>query len=106
LFKKEKVVATSAASASPASSSASASEEGSVEDTSGAQDASTRGKALVDLASGGGGGAEAIEVTTEDTESLVEATMVSLDATGASVEDLFPDVLGGDSSPDASKVSP
>jgi hypothetical protein len=51
----------------------------------------------VDLASGGGSGAEAIEVTTEGTESLVEATMVSVEAAGAFVEDPFPDVLGGDS---------
>jgi hypothetical protein len=106
LSKKHKVVATSSASASPAISFASASKEGSVEDTGGAQDASTRGEALVDLASGGGGGAEAIEVTAEGTESLVEATMVSIEATGPSMEDPFPDVLGGDSSPDASKVSP
>jgi hypothetical protein len=32
--------------------------------------------------------------------------MVSVEAAGTSVEDPFPDVLGGDSSPDASKVSP
>jgi hypothetical protein len=61
LSKKQKVVATSATSASPATSSASASEEGSVEDTGGAQDASTRDKAIVDLVSGGGGGVEATE---------------------------------------------
>jgi hypothetical protein len=60
----------------------------------------------VDLASGGGDGAEATEVTVEGTESLVEATMFSVEAVGASVEDPFLDVLGGDSSPDASKVSP
>jgi hypothetical protein len=32
--------------------------------------------------------------------------MVFVEAAGASVEDPFPDVLGKDSSPDASKVSP
>jgi hypothetical protein len=32
--------------------------------------------------------------------------MVSVEAAGASMEDPFLDVLGGDSSPDASKVSP
>jgi hypothetical protein len=106
LSKKQKVVATSAASASPATSSAFASEEGLVEDTGGAQDASTRGEALVDLASGGGGGAKATEVTAEGTKSLVEATMVSVEAAGASMEDPFLDVIGADSSPDASKVSP
>jgi hypothetical protein len=105
LSKKQKVVATSAASMSPATSSASASEEGSVEDTGGAQDASTRGEAPMDLAFGGGSGAEATEVTIEGIESLVEATMVSVEAAGASMEDPFPDVLGRDSSPDASKVS-
>jgi hypothetical protein len=106
LSKNQKLVATSAASASPTTSSAFASEEGSVEDTGGAHDASTRGKALVDLASGGGVGAEATGVTLEGTESLVEATMVSVGAVSASVEDPFLDVLGGDSSPNASKVSP
>jgi hypothetical protein len=61
-------VATSATSASLATSSAFASEDGSVEDSGGAQDASTGGEALVDLACGGGGGAEATEVTTEGTD--------------------------------------
>jgi hypothetical protein len=44
LSKWQKVVATSTASTSPATSFASASEEGSVEDTGGAQNASTRGR--------------------------------------------------------------
>jgi hypothetical protein len=60
----------------------------------------------VDLASGGGVGAEATGVTSEGTDSLVEATMVSVGATSAFVEDPFPDVMGRDSSPDALKVSP
>jgi hypothetical protein len=93
-------------SASPATSSTSASEEGSVEDTGGAQDAFTRGDAPVNLASTRGDGAGATEVTSEGTESLMEATMVFVEAAGASVEDPFLDVLGGDSSPDVSKASP
>jgi hypothetical protein len=106
LCKKQKVEATSIVSTSPATSSAFASEEGSVEDTGGAQDTFTEGDAPVNLASAGGGGAEAMEVTAEGTESLMGATMVSVEATGAYVEDPFPDVLGGDSSLDASKASP
>jgi hypothetical protein len=106
LSKKHKIEATSVVSASPATSSASASEEGSIEDTGGAHDAFTGGDAPVNLASARGGGIEATEVTAEETKSLMEATMVSVEAVGASVEDPFPHVLGGDSSPDASKASP
>jgi hypothetical protein len=105
LSKKQKIEATSVVSASPATSSASASEEGSVEDTGGAQVAFTGGDAPVNLASAGGDGAEATEVVAEGTKSLMEATMVSVEAARASVEDPFLDVLGGDSSPDASKAS-
>jgi hypothetical protein len=106
LSKKQKIEATSVVSTSPAMSSASASEEGSVENTGGAQGAFARGDAPVSLASTRGGGAEATEVTAEGSESLMEATMVSVEAAGASVEDPFLDVLGEDSSPDASKASP
>jgi hypothetical protein len=106
LSKKQKVVATSAASVSLATSSAFALEDSSVEDTGGAQDAYIGGEALVDLACGGGSGVEVAEVTAEGTECLVEATMVSIEAAGVFVEDPFLDVLGRDSSPDVSKVSP
>jgi hypothetical protein len=58
------------------------------------------------LASAGGGGAEATEVAAEGTESLMEAAMVSIEVAGASVEDLFLDVLGRDSSLDVLKASP
>jgi hypothetical protein len=93
-------------SASPATSSASASKEVSIEDTGGAQVAFAGGDAPVNLASAGSDGAEATEVTAEGTESLMEAAMVSIEAAGASMEDLFPDLLGRDSSLDASKASP
>jgi hypothetical protein len=47
-----------------------------------------------------------MEVTAEGSESLMEATMVSVEVAGAFVEDPFLDVLGKDSSPDASKATP
>jgi hypothetical protein len=106
LSKRQKIEATSVVSASPATSSASVSEEGSVENTGGAQDTFTGGDAPVNLASTRGGGAEGMEVAAEASESLREATMVSVEAAGASVEDSFLDVLGEDSIPDASKASP
>jgi hypothetical protein len=106
LSKKHKIEATSIVSASPATSFASTSEEGLVEDTGGAQDAFAKGDVPVNLASAGGGGAEATKVTGEGTESLMGATMVSVEVVGAYVGDPFPDVLGGDSSPDASKAPP
>jgi hypothetical protein len=94
LSKKHKIEATSIVSASPATSFASTSEEGLVEDTGGAQDAFAKGDVPVNLASAGGGGAEATKVAGEGTESLMGATMVSVEVVGAYVGDPFPDVLG------------